>query len=194
MICHKSDEDSIKKCVDALKNGEVVIIPTDTVYGFSGIVSSYNSNLVSKKINTDEKIRIIKGRSETKPFIQLISEPEDVYKYTNQKIPENLIEKWPGPLTMIVTLKDGINTVAFRCPCNEWLREIIRQCDAPLYSTSVNKSGCPILDTEKEIIAQFENDVSLIVLDGDKKESLPSTIIKIEENGYKLIRQGVLVL
>ena len=54
MICRKSDDDSIQKCISSLKNGGVVIIPTDTVYGFSGIVDG----------KTDSIIRKIKGREE----------------------------------------------------------------------------------------------------------------------------------
>jgi L-threonylcarbamoyladenylate synthase len=81
-------------------------------------------------------------------------------------------------------------TTAFRCPGDEWLREIIKEVGVPLYSTSVNKSGSPILDTIKDIKSVFEEEVDLIVDDGDKKNSLPSTLVKIEKNGYSILRQG----
>ena len=181
MIVKKNDDKSIDILVSALQNGEVVIIPTDTVYGFSGIVD--------EKKFTDSKIRKIKGREENKPFIQLISSPDEIFKYTNDSIPQKLLDCWPGALTLIVNDKKG-GTTAFRCPGDNWLREIIEKVGFPLYSTSVNKSGFPILECEKEIISVFGSEVSVIVLDGDKKNALPSTLVKVENDTYSVIRQG----
>lgn len=181
MIVKKIDDKSIEILVSALQNGEVVIIPTDTVYGFSGIVD--------EKKFTDSKIRKIKGREENKPFIQLISSPDEIFEYTNDSIPQKLLDCWPGALTLIVNDKKG-GTTAFRCPGDNWLREIIEKVGFPLYSTSVNKSGFPILECEEEIISVFGSEVSVIVLDGDKKNALPSTLVKVENDTYSVIRQG----
>ena len=84
MKISKSDVLSIEKTVEALKNGDVVIIPTDTVYGFSGIVS--------QNFATDVKIKNIKGRDENKPFIQLIASPKDISNYTDDIIPQKLFD------------------------------------------------------------------------------------------------------
>lgn len=184
MKCLKSDFDSIKKCADSLKNAQVVIIPTDTVYGFSAIVDDESK--------TKEKIQKIKGRGDEKPFIQLISSPEDIKKYTDDEIPSSLLDYWPGPLTIIVNDKRINSTTAFRCPADEWLRKIIKECNAPIYSTSVNRSGNPILETENEILAEFNDEVDLFVLDGDKINALPSTIVSVCDGNFKIIRQGCL--
>ena len=184
MKCLKSDFDSIKKCADSLKNAQVVIIPTDTVYGFSAIVDDESK--------TKEKIQKIKGRGDEKPFIQLISSPEDIKKYTDDEIPSKLLDYWPGPLTIIVNDKRINSTTAFRCPADEWLRKIIKECNAPIYSTSVNRSGNPILETENEILAEFNDEVDLFVLDGDKINALPSTIVSVCDGNFKIIRQGCL--
>ena len=187
MIINKNDENSISVTSEILKKGGIVILPTDTVYGFSGITCDFF---------TDKKIRLIKGRSETKPFIQLIANPEDIYKYTNDIIPQKLISKWPGSLSIIVHLKQELpeyktqQTVAFRCPGDEWLRKIIAECNKPIYSTSVNKSGQPVLDEQAAICSEFEKDCDLIVLDGDKKNACPSTLVSIENNEIKILRQG----
>ena len=69
MVISKELNDSIEITVEKLRNKEVVIIPTDTVYGFSGIVPW-----------TEDYIRQIKGREENKPFIQLIAHPKDICK------------------------------------------------------------------------------------------------------------------
>lgn len=184
MICSKSDSNTKEKVVSALKNEEVVILPTDTVYGFSGIIDK-----------TDTKIRRIKGREENKPFIVLISDLEQLKSVTNDQIPDGLLKFWPGPLTVIVKDRDNPEkTVAVRCPGNEWLRQIIKEAGSPIYSTSVNKSGNPVLTKINDIIEEFQQEVSVIVDDGDSENGIPSTIVKIEENGYSVLRKGAVDL
>ena len=184
-IIQKSDSDSIEKTASVLKEGGVVIIPTDTVYGFSGIVGN----------GSDDRIRALKGRAETKPLIQLIACPEELKKYTDDVVPEKLLQKWPGALTIIVNTKPGVggpgaSTIAFRCPGDEWLRKVISLCGAPIYSTSVNRSGQPVLDTQTSIIEEFQPEVDLIVKDGDKKGALPSTLVSITDGKINVLRQG----
>ena len=201
MILKKSDSTSIEQTAAILKNGGIVIIPTDTVYGFSGIVDLKNA---SAHFKTDAKIRAIKGRTETKPLIQLIAKPEDIRLYTDDDIPSSLLAKWPGALTIIVHIKEDAplaataipesRTVAFRCPGDEWLRKIIENCDAPVFSTSVNRSGQPALDTTNSIASEFENEVNLIIDDGDKKGALPSTLVTIENGNVKVLRQGSVII
>ena len=79
MVISKELNDSIEITVEKLRNKEVVIIPTDTVYGFSGIVPW-----------TEDYIRQIKGREENKPFIQM--KGKEVYKFVMQEIPPKLEE------------------------------------------------------------------------------------------------------
>ena len=181
-LIKKSDPESVKITADILKEGGVVIIPTDTVYGFSGKVESAGQT-------TDDRIRAIKGRAETKPMIQLIAKPEDLAKYTSDNVPANLLQKWPCALTIIVNDKRG-GTTAFRCPGDEWLRKVIAECGSPIYSTSVNHSGQPVLDSEEGIIKEFAGEVDLIVTDGDKKGAKPSTIVNITDGTIKVLRQG----
>ncbi len=185
MMYLKSDNDSIEVVSEILKKGKIAILPTDTVYGFSGIVDSVNS--------IDEKIRKIKGREKKKPFIQLISSPHELKEYTNDVIPEKLLSLWPGPLTIIVNDLHN-TTTAFRCPGDEWLRKVIKSCGCPIYSTSVNRSGESVLNTINEIEKEFSNDVSVIVSDGDKLNGVPSTIVKIENGQINIIRQGTVII
>ena len=149
---------------------------------------------------SDAKIRAIKGRAETKPLIQLIAKPEDIRLYTDNEIPAELLAKWPGALTIIVHIKNDSpladtaipesRTVAFRCPGDEWLRKMIAECGAPIFSTSVNRSGQPVLDTNAAIASEFGSEVDLIIDDGDKKGALPSTLVAIENGQVKVLRQG----
>lgn len=188
MICPKCDEKSAEIAADYLKRGKIVIVPTDTVYGFSGIVSGRHFSYETKS-----KIAKIKGRDEGKPLIRLIAKPEDLKKYSRDVVPEELLSQWPGPLTIIVHTfdkNDNIITTAFRCPRDEWLRKVISLCGAPIYSTSVNKSGECILETIKEIKEVFAKEVALIISDGDKIGAKPSKIVSIEEDGsVKVVRE-----
>lgn len=205
----KSDRKSAETASRFLKEEKVVILPTDTVYGFSGIVGK-----------TAGKIREIKGRSDEKPFIVLIDSPGHLKEISDDEIPESLLKFWPGPLTVIVKdKKDKSKTVAVRCPGDKWLREVISKTGEAIYSTSVNRSGKPVILKADEILSEFENEVSLVVLDGDSGKSLPSTIVLLEsENdaekkesasnladekqdsgnekprGFKVVREGVIKL
>ncbi|MDE5897889.1 MAG: Sua5/YciO/YrdC/YwlC family protein, partial [Treponemataceae bacterium] len=105
MMCRKSDPNSQELCAGLLRAGEVLILPTDTVYGFSGAVG-----------RTDGKIRAVKGRAEEKPFIQLVAAPADAADLAYDRIPPELLARWPGALTVIVRSKaDPQRTVAVRC-------------------------------------------------------------------------------
>lgn len=186
MMYHKSNPDSVKICCDALRNGDVIIIPTDTVYGFSAVVD--------KTMNTDEKIRKIKGRSETKPFIQLIGNPEDIYKYTDDKIPTEVLSHWPGPLTIIVHDKNSSGTTAYRCPDDKWLCSLLNELKNPVYSTSANRSGEPQIEKVEQLEKEFSDEVKVIIDDGDRVGGVPSTIISIENNQVKVLREGAVKL
>ena len=122
-------------------------------------------------------------------MIQLIARPEDLASYTGDNVPQSLLQKWPGALTIIVNDNRG-GTTAFRCPGDEWLRHVIALCGSPIYSTSVNRSGQPVLDEESDIIKEFTGEVDLIVKDGDKKGAKPSTIVSITDGQIKVLRQG----
>jgi len=190
MICRKSDSESARLAADMLKAGKIVILPTDTVYGFSGIVDVPGN----RPYAADAAIRAIKGRAETKPFIQLIADPSDLQRYSDEVIPKTLLSKWPGPLTIIVLRKDGVTTTAFRCPGDPWLRSIVAQCGAPVYSTSVNRSGSPVLTTEQEIVKEFSDEADLIITDGDRKNAVPSTIVRVDDGTVKVLRQGSVIV
>ena len=130
----------------------------------------------------------------------MIAKPEDIRLYTDDELPESLLSKWPGALTIIVNIKksapeyETLPTVAFRCPGDPWLRQIIENCNCPIYSTSVNRSGQPVLDEVSAIVSEFENEVDLIIDDGDKKGAVPSTLVSIEANKVKVLRQGSVVI
>ena len=177
----KELSDSAETAAAYIKNGGVVIIPTDTIYGFSSIVG-----------DGGKKIRQIKGRAETKPFIELVDSIESAKSVSNIEIPEKLLSCWPGPLTVIVPRKEelGGGTVALRCPGDEWLRKVISLTGRGIYSTSVNRSGNPPMLVIEDIIKEFESEVALIVCDGDTEGGSASTLVDISSGSIKVLRQG----
>ena len=183
MTIQKTDEKASPLCIDFLKRGKILILPTDTVYGFSAVVESREPIF-----RTEQKLRAIKGRDEGKPFIRLIAHPDDIILHTKDALPESLIAKWPGALTIIVNDRAG-GTAAYRCPGDAWLRAIIAE-SGPVYSTSVNKSGKPALKKIADIIETFESDVDLIISSGDTEGALPSTIVDISSGTLRVLRQG----
>ena len=183
MRIQKKAPNSAVAAAAELKRENIIIIPTDTIYGFSGLIGK-----------TAEAIARIKGREENKPFIALIAEPADIYRYTDIKIPEHILNLWPAPLTLIVPLKGkGQGTQAFRCPADEWLRSVVAEAGDAIYSTSVNRSGTPPLTDIEVICREFEVSVALIVDDGNL-EGLPSTLVDLSSGTPRVLRQGSVVI
>ena len=196
MTCSK-DSASALTVASCLKSGGIAVVPTDTVYGFSGIVDRRGIS----SFGCDSRIRKIKGRAESKPLIQLIEKPQDAMLYTDVEIPPALMEKWPGALTVIVPVKDGCpfvcegNTVALRCPGDLWLRQVIGISGSPIFSTSVNRSGSPVLEDFDSIVKEFGSEADLVVDDGEKRGALPSTLVKLEGDGsWSVLRQGSVIV
>lgn len=162
----------------ALKLNKICILPTDTVYGFSG-----------KILSTKEKLQKIKGRGDNKPFIYLIGKPEDIFNYTDMTISKKILKLWPGQLTIIVKEKKSDNTIAFRCPEDDWLRKVINKCGFAIYSTSVNRTSENILENISDMEKEFEKEVDLLV-DNNKLHGIPSTILDLSGEKPRIVRQG----
>jgi len=163
---------------ESLKSGKVVVMACDTIYGFMGKVP-----------DTEEVIRSIKGRGENSPFLQLVSDTASL-KRAGAILPDTEILKlWPGPFTFVLSLKGG-GTAAYRIPEDESLRQLIREVGAPLYSTSVNRSGKPSMNNPVEIEKEFGDEVSLIEDSGIFQDRLPSTVVDLTGSTARILRQG----
>jgi L-threonylcarbamoyladenylate synthase len=184
----QTSPDTLDEAARLLASGAVVILPTDTLYGFSGIVKSATQNL-----DTDRAIRAIKGRGETKPFIRLIASPADISSHTDAVIPPELLKHWPGPLTIVVPIKAG-GTVAFRVPADPWLRSLITKLRNPIYSTSVNRAGSSPLTDPDAMSVEFSREVPLIVRAARPLLGPPSTLVALTAAGYTVLRKGALAL
>jgi L-threonylcarbamoyladenylate synthase len=132
MVLDVNHPEAVPTARTVLAKGGVAVLPTDTIYGFSGIVP-----------DTEERIRSLKGRGEDKPFLMLIGDPEWIRTWSDFTVPEALYRFWPGPLTLIVPGRRAGETHAFRQPDHPFLSAVLAGLERPLYSTSVNLSSRP---------------------------------------------------
>lgn len=186
MIIPKLEPSSLEKAVSALLSGRLVVLPTDTIYGFSALDTKEG----------EKAIRKAKGRGAEKGFIRLVAAPGDIKRYSSAKISPNLLSLWPGPLTLVLPLDEG-ETAAFRCPGDTWLREVVAKAGRAIFSTSVNISGDAPLFRARDIEAMFGGIASLIIEDERLErggEALPSTIVDVSSRPYRVLRQGAAVI
>ncbi len=179
MVIKFGNPDLLKILSQTLLNDGVVIIPSDTLYGFSCIQG-----------RGEHRIEEIKGRGEGKHFLKLALK-EQLPMLTPELPDSKLLSYWPGPLTLILK---GINnpTEGIRVPDNRFIQKLLAEIGRPIISTSVNCSGQSPITSIEEIIREFEDKVDLIVDAGQLPKSLPSTIIDISAGTPRLIREGQL--
>lgn len=151
-----------------LKNEKAVILPTDTLIG----IACLKENLIYK----------IKARARTKKIIRLV--PSIKYLGNlNQRQKEFLNQFWPGGVSIIH------NNISYRMPNDEWLLLLLSKT-GPLFCSSANISNEDVikdcLDANKVFDSKWEHD--LVLVEGEQKQSLPSTIIDIDS--WTIIREG----
>ncbi|OQX28580.1 MAG: hypothetical protein B0D92_08205 [Spirochaeta sp. LUC14_002_19_P3] len=164
--------------VAALLRGKAVIMACDTIYGIVGHFP-----------DAEDEIRRLKGRSETHPFLVLIADASYLSSL-DAILPEtSILSLWPGPYSFIFPTAGG-GTIACRIPGDKRLRSIIREVGAPLYSSSVNRTGQPPMDNPSLIAAEFKNENIIIEDSGRYSGRLPSTLIDLTGKPAKIVRQG----
>jgi len=176
---------NIKLAADALLSGKIVAFPTETVYGLG--VCSDNSAAIDNLYN-------VKQRSKDKRLSIMIAKPVEVTKHVKQipLIAKKLISAfWPGPLTIILELDDK-STVGLRNPDNRVIRDLINAVEIPIASTSANISGmAPAIDAQ-QVITNFSDKIDIVLDGGPAEAGSPSTIIKICDETFEIIRHGVI--
>ena len=185
----------VEKIVKEIKKGNLVIIPTDTVYGISADMNN------EKAI---EKVFGAKQRDKNKPLILLASNLEMLKKYVKKISPleEKIIKKYmPGRLTMLFLKNEkvsdlvsaGSSFVGIRIPDDPNLIKIINKVGNPIISTSANISGENTVTNVKNIDKKLLKYVSYVE-DAGIIESFPSTVIKVEDDEITILRKGDIAL
>ena len=194
----KVSENSIielKKASKLLNDGELVAIPTETVYGLGANALDKNACL---------NIFKAKGRPNDNPLIVHIAKPGDAEKiaYTNE-LYYKLAEKFmPGPLTVIIPKKDiipyeataGLDTVAIRCPIHKVANKLIEIAQIPIAAPSANTSGKPSPTTAYHVYDDMNGKIPLILDGGECEVGVESTVISITEDSIVLLRPGAVTV
>lgn len=186
------DENSLKLAGDLLKNGELVGIPTETVYGLAA------NALDGKAV---EKIFKAKGRPMDNPLIvhiSDISQVENLVKKFSEKAKKLAETFWPGPLTIIMPCSDnipnqvtaGLDTVAVRFPSHKTARDIIDSAGVPLAAPSANLSGSPSPTTAMHVYNDLKDRIPLIIDGGESNVGLESTVLSVAGEVPVLLRPG----
>ena len=185
------DDEGIEKTSQVIKNGGIVIFPTDTVYGMG--CNPYNANAI-------EKIYEIKSREKIKSLPVLAYSLDTVKEIARiDTLTEKIIKKyWPGPLTLILELTDEKlkkslkldNKIAVRIPNSKCTLKLLKKCGL-LVGTSANISGNPSSTDPKECLKNIIN-YDIFLNGGTITSKGESTIIEIENEEIKIIREGVL--
>lgn len=193
IIKGKPTEEELEEIVTVLDQDGLIVFPTDTVYGLA-------CNCYSKK--GIEKIFQVKKRDHKKPINVLTDSLEKIKEiaYVSAK-EEELIEKYmPGALTVILDKKENIpgiltaelNTVGVRIPKDDIALEILRRVPYPLATTSVNESGESAGIQLSDFQELLEGKVEIMIDGGPSKLQVASTIIRVENNQIKVLREGSL--
>ena len=179
-----------------INDGQVVGIPTETVYGLAA--NAFDEDAV-------RKIFVAKGRPSDNPLIVHIAKFEDL-KPLVKEIPEKvkiMAKKfWPAPLTMIMKKSDkvsdvvsgNLDTVAVRMPKNDYARAIIESCGCPIAAPSANLSGSPSPTNAKYVYDDMNGRIPLIIDGGNCEIGVESTVISFAEDPPRLLRPGGVTL
>ena len=170
------DFDNKEEVVMRLKRGEVGIIPSDTIYGISSLVDD----------EAMERIYEIKERPQSKKLIVLSDKAS--LESLGLIVPDSIMALWPSPLTVILPTKEG-ETLAVRVPDDKYLLTLLSET-GPLFSTSVNISGKPSLETFEEIYPVFSDRVDFIVRKENIVKGESSTLLDATKKPCRIIRQG----
>ena len=177
---------------DIIRNGGLVAIPTETVYGLGA------NGLDEKAV---AKIFEAKGRPQDNPLILHISGPEQIELFCHH-IPQKAYDLaeafWPGPLTIVLPAKEcvpkrttgGLSTVAVRCPDHDAARAIIRLAGVPIAAPSANISGKPSTTTAEHVRHDHDGKIDAIVDGGACRVGVESTIVDLTEERPRLLRPG----
>ncbi len=186
------DTRGIEAAAEILKNGGVVAIPTETVYGLAA--NCYDENAV-------KRIFTAKGRPQDNPLIVHISDMEmlkAVARELPQKAKECAEKFWCGPFTMILPktekigdcISPNLDTVAVRMPQNRVALEIIKKSGVPLAAPSANTSGSPSPTTAFHVEADLSGKIDAIVYSEECRVGVESTVVSFVENPPRLLRPG----
>ena len=192
----------VDKAIGALCAGGLVAFPTETVYGIAASVGSPDAIA---------SLREAKGRAGDKPFTLALPDARAAQAWIPRMsvIGRRLASRcWPGPVTLVFDdleagLANGLpeevrwslcreGTLGVRVPDHDAILQTLRRLPAPVALTSANVSGRPDAVTADEVVAALGHRLALVVDGGPCRYAKPSTVVRVEGESWRVLRQGVL--
>lgn len=177
--------------VDALRRGEVVVLPTDTVYGVA---------VAASVLGSTERLFAVKQRPADVALAVLVADEAQAREIAEvSAVAADLMGRfWPGGLTIVLPRQAGFDvdlggtdpsTVGVRMPAHAVPVELARRV-GPLVATSANRHGRPTPVTAAEVRAELG--VDLVVVDGGRCEGAPSTVVRVVGDAVEVLREGAI--
>lgn len=188
----QQDAEGVRRAAELLRQGGLVAIPTETVYGLAA--DAYNAEAV-------RAVYAAKGRPSDNPMIVHIADREMLPELVTAVPPAAALLAdafWPGPLTMVLprsqrvplTTTGGLQTVAVRMPSHSVARAVIRAAGVPLAAPSANRSGSPSPTTYRHCIDDLWGLVDAVVESNDCAVGVESTVVSLLGEVPQILRPG----
>ncbi len=194
--------DVVHRAVQALAEGKLVALPTETVYGLAA--SALSADAVARLLE-------VKGRAAGKALTLAIRSSDDLLDYLPGLSPLGLRlarRCWPGPVTIVgenqhpesllfqlpASVQQAIapnKTLGLRVPAHPLVLDILRMLVGPVVLTSANLAGQPDPVTADQVIAALDDQVEMVLNDGQSRLGQPSTVVKIGPTKLEILRAGV---
>lgn len=179
------DDALVDSAVAEVRRGAVVVLPTETVYGFAAS---------PRLLPAQEAVAALKGRSRGQPFTHHLGDRSDLEALAPPPPPrvERLLERfWPGPLTVVLAGREEA-TVGVRVPAHGFVQQVIRRLGHSLLMTSVNRSGEPALWDPGDVVAAFGEGIDALFEDGPSTLKMSSTVVRCTGPVLEVLREGIL--
>ena len=191
----ENQEQAFEKAEAIIKDGGLVVVPTDTVYGIIGDTTQGK---------TIERLYELKQRPQENAFPVFVKDIATArwFAYIADAKARFLENVWPGSVTVVFHHKEKLpqmltadkDTIALRIPKHPFLMALLARINIPLVQSSANISGMPVAETMQEIATLFEHKKEKpdLLIDGGKIFGAPSTIIDFTTNNPKITRSGLM--
>ncbi len=193
MAIYQPLDHTLSDTIDVLRDGELIIVPTETVYGLAADAS----NAAAIK-----RLYALKERPHSQPFSLLVADLCMAMRYGvfDDRARALADAFWPGPLTLVVPLKAdaplcplvlaGGKTVGLRVPDHESTRALISQFGGALAAPSANRAGAPAPTKAKDIAPDIRAGAAICLDDGPCQRGIASTLVDVSNDDIKILRQG----
>ena len=184
----------LSDAAEIIKNGGLVAVPTETVYGLAA--NGLDASAV-------ERIYEIKGRPPQKPLSLMVPDAQSMEKYCLDVPPQAAVlaeSFWPGPLTIVLRAREivppvvlaGGDTVGLRCPDHPMTLKLLRLAGVPFAAPSANPSGAESPKSAGRVLEYFSGSIDAVVDGGECGIGRESTIISLAQKPYRILRCGAL--